>query len=248
MGKLSREDWRAVDSDLRAEAIEILSELDRLEGRPAEPPSAGSAGPAPASRAPSGSALSLPFVSSARTSTRYVPGGRRLPSASSHCTSPLVDASRALIQRGRSQRRGATLMRRLPASHQAHSSPPSRARSATCDGRHPGRVRDAPANAPAAGVDAEQAQRRAGPVGWSAACRGRDPRAGCSARGSRGGGSPGGGSTGGETRSRVAAPSARSPPAARRSSARALPPFDQPVKSKIAPPSSNGSLALMVVW
>jgi hypothetical protein len=33
MGKLSREDWRAVDSDLRAEAIVILSELDRLEGR-----------------------------------------------------------------------------------------------------------------------------------------------------------------------------------------------------------------------
>jgi hypothetical protein len=33
MGKLSREDWRAVDGDLRAEAIEILRELDRLEGR-----------------------------------------------------------------------------------------------------------------------------------------------------------------------------------------------------------------------
>jgi hypothetical protein len=33
MGKLSREDWRAVDSDLRGEAIEILRELDRLEGR-----------------------------------------------------------------------------------------------------------------------------------------------------------------------------------------------------------------------
>jgi type II secretory pathway component PulM len=32
MGKLSREDWRAVDRDLRAEAIEILRELDRLEG------------------------------------------------------------------------------------------------------------------------------------------------------------------------------------------------------------------------
>jgi len=38
MGKLSREDWRAVDSDLRAEAIVILSELDRLEGRPAGEP------------------------------------------------------------------------------------------------------------------------------------------------------------------------------------------------------------------
>jgi flagellar biosynthesis/type III secretory pathway M-ring protein FliF/YscJ len=36
MGKLSREDWREVDSDLRAEAIEILRELDRLEGRGAE--------------------------------------------------------------------------------------------------------------------------------------------------------------------------------------------------------------------
>ena len=33
MGKLSREDWRAVDIDLRGEAIEILRELDRLEGR-----------------------------------------------------------------------------------------------------------------------------------------------------------------------------------------------------------------------
>jgi hypothetical protein len=33
MGKLSREDWRAVDRDLRGEAIEILQELDRLEGR-----------------------------------------------------------------------------------------------------------------------------------------------------------------------------------------------------------------------
>jgi flagellar biosynthesis/type III secretory pathway M-ring protein FliF/YscJ len=34
MGKLSREDWRSVDRDLRGEAIEILRELDRLEGRP----------------------------------------------------------------------------------------------------------------------------------------------------------------------------------------------------------------------
>jgi membrane protein implicated in regulation of membrane protease activity len=33
MGKVSREDWRAVDRDLRSEAIEILRELDRLEGR-----------------------------------------------------------------------------------------------------------------------------------------------------------------------------------------------------------------------
>jgi membrane protein implicated in regulation of membrane protease activity len=32
MGKVSREDWRAVDRDLRGEAIEILRELDRLEG------------------------------------------------------------------------------------------------------------------------------------------------------------------------------------------------------------------------
>ena len=37
MGKLSRDDWRAVDRELRGEAIEILRELDRLEGRrPAE--------------------------------------------------------------------------------------------------------------------------------------------------------------------------------------------------------------------
>jgi hypothetical protein len=33
MGKLSKEDWRSVDHDLRGEAIEILRELDRLEGR-----------------------------------------------------------------------------------------------------------------------------------------------------------------------------------------------------------------------
>jgi flagellar biosynthesis/type III secretory pathway M-ring protein FliF/YscJ len=36
MGKLSREDWRAVDRELRGEAIEILRELDRIEGRPPE--------------------------------------------------------------------------------------------------------------------------------------------------------------------------------------------------------------------
>jgi hypothetical protein len=36
MGKLSREDWRAVDRELRGEAIEILRELDRLEGRTPE--------------------------------------------------------------------------------------------------------------------------------------------------------------------------------------------------------------------
>jgi hypothetical protein len=36
MGKLSRDDWRAVDRDLRTEAIEILRELDRLEGRSPE--------------------------------------------------------------------------------------------------------------------------------------------------------------------------------------------------------------------
>jgi flagellar biosynthesis/type III secretory pathway M-ring protein FliF/YscJ len=33
MGKLSQEDWRAVDRELRREAIGILRELDRLEGR-----------------------------------------------------------------------------------------------------------------------------------------------------------------------------------------------------------------------
>jgi hypothetical protein len=33
MGKLSRDDWRAVDRELRGEAIEILRQLDRLEGR-----------------------------------------------------------------------------------------------------------------------------------------------------------------------------------------------------------------------
>ncbi len=36
MGKLSAEDWRAVDRELRGEAIEILRQLDRLEGRAPE--------------------------------------------------------------------------------------------------------------------------------------------------------------------------------------------------------------------
>jgi hypothetical protein len=36
MGKLSRDDWRAVDRALRGEAIDILRELDRLEGRSPE--------------------------------------------------------------------------------------------------------------------------------------------------------------------------------------------------------------------
>jgi hypothetical protein len=36
MGKLSVEDWRGLDRELRAEAIAVLQELDRLEGRPAD--------------------------------------------------------------------------------------------------------------------------------------------------------------------------------------------------------------------
>jgi hypothetical protein len=36
MGKLSNSDWRSVDRELRAEAIDILRELDRLEGRSPE--------------------------------------------------------------------------------------------------------------------------------------------------------------------------------------------------------------------
>jgi hypothetical protein len=36
MGKLSEDDWRTVDRELRGEAIEILRELDRLEGRAPE--------------------------------------------------------------------------------------------------------------------------------------------------------------------------------------------------------------------
>ena len=32
MGKLSVEDWRAADRELRAQAIEILREMDALEG------------------------------------------------------------------------------------------------------------------------------------------------------------------------------------------------------------------------
>jgi hypothetical protein len=33
MGKLSEEDWRTLDSELRAQAIDILRQLDKLEGR-----------------------------------------------------------------------------------------------------------------------------------------------------------------------------------------------------------------------
>jgi len=33
MGKLSERDWRGVDGELRGEAVEILRELDALEGR-----------------------------------------------------------------------------------------------------------------------------------------------------------------------------------------------------------------------
>ena len=33
MGKLSEEDWRAVDRELRAEAIAILRDLDAVDGR-----------------------------------------------------------------------------------------------------------------------------------------------------------------------------------------------------------------------
>jgi len=33
MGKLSEGDWRALDRELRGEAMEVLRELDRLEGR-----------------------------------------------------------------------------------------------------------------------------------------------------------------------------------------------------------------------
>jgi membrane protein implicated in regulation of membrane protease activity len=33
MGKLSEDDWRAVDRELRDEAIAILRELDRLDGQ-----------------------------------------------------------------------------------------------------------------------------------------------------------------------------------------------------------------------
>jgi hypothetical protein len=33
MGKLSERDWKSVDNELRGEAIEILRELDALEGR-----------------------------------------------------------------------------------------------------------------------------------------------------------------------------------------------------------------------
>lgn len=36
MGKLSREDWRGVDRELRTEAIDILRRLDRVEGRSPE--------------------------------------------------------------------------------------------------------------------------------------------------------------------------------------------------------------------
>ncbi len=36
-GKLSDEDWRALDRELRAEAVEILHRLDQLDAAPAAP-------------------------------------------------------------------------------------------------------------------------------------------------------------------------------------------------------------------
>src|SRR5919206_830856 len=39
-GKLSRDDWRAQDSALRAEAVELLRRLDDLDAQPSERPSA----------------------------------------------------------------------------------------------------------------------------------------------------------------------------------------------------------------
>jgi hypothetical protein len=45
MGKLSRDDWREVDRELRGEAIEILRELDRLEGRSPDEDDPRAAGP-----------------------------------------------------------------------------------------------------------------------------------------------------------------------------------------------------------
>jgi hypothetical protein len=38
MGKLSEEDWQAIDSELRAQAIEILRQLDALGAAGEEPP------------------------------------------------------------------------------------------------------------------------------------------------------------------------------------------------------------------
>jgi membrane protein implicated in regulation of membrane protease activity len=35
MGKLAEEDWRAADRELRAQAVEILKQLDALDGRAA---------------------------------------------------------------------------------------------------------------------------------------------------------------------------------------------------------------------
>ena len=36
-GKLSREDWRALDAELRAEAIELLRRLDAFDGADRDP-------------------------------------------------------------------------------------------------------------------------------------------------------------------------------------------------------------------
>lgn len=42
-GKLSEADWRAIDRELRAEAIEVLRKLDRLGIASGEPPAPGTA-------------------------------------------------------------------------------------------------------------------------------------------------------------------------------------------------------------
>ena len=41
MGKLSEEDWKAIDSELREQAISILRQIDRLAPSPAPPPRPG---------------------------------------------------------------------------------------------------------------------------------------------------------------------------------------------------------------
>jgi hypothetical protein len=68
MGKLSEADWRATDRELRAQAIEILKEIDALP--PVEPePGAEPAAAAAAEAAPAGESTA-PGTSQAKLSPR----------------------------------------------------------------------------------------------------------------------------------------------------------------------------------
>lgn len=82
-GKLSTEDYRAIDQALRREAVEVLRELDRLGGAEAEAaPDSPSADGAPGAR-PTGSDVAAPTEPSADAAAEAAPD-RIAPQRSRH--------------------------------------------------------------------------------------------------------------------------------------------------------------------